>query len=83
MLLFLFIFVSATFGMTIFFEAYKNPTNHILIRCGQELMMFPCVVRAVDFVAPFTAKFGMHPLKFLAITAYLLTFLICLTISAL
>lgn len=83
MLLFLFIFVSCTFGMTILFEAYKNPTNHILIRCGQELMMFPRVVRAVDYVAPFTAKFGMNPLKFLAIAAYVLAFVVCLTISAL
>lgn len=83
MLLFLFIFASSTLGMTIAFEAYKNPTNHILIRCGQELMMFPCVVRAVDYVAPFTAKFGMNPLKFLAIAAYLLAFVVCLTISAL
>lgn len=83
MLLFLFIFVSATFGMTIAFEAYKNPTNHILIRCGHELMMFPRVVQAVNYVAPFTTKFGMNPLKFLAIAAYLLIFVLCLTISAL
>lgn len=83
MLLFLFIFSSSIFWMTFAFEAYKNPTNHILIRCGQELMMVPRVVRAVNYVSPFTAKFGMNPLKFLAITAYLLTFVVCVTISAL
>lgn len=83
MLLFLFIFVSSTFGLTVAFEAYKNPTNQILIRCGKELMMFPFVVLALNYVSPFTAKFGMNPLKFLAITAYFVTFVICLTISAL
>lgn len=83
MLLFLFIFVSLTLGMTIAFEAYKTPDNHILIRCGKELMTFPRVVQAVNYVTPFTAKHGLNPLKFLVISAYLLVFVLCLTVSAL
>lgn len=83
MLLFLFIFSSLTMAIPILFEIYKNPSNHILIRCGQELMTFPRVVKAVNYVTPFTAKYGINPLKFLAIGAYLLVFLFCLAISAL
>lgn len=83
MLLFLFIFSSCTMAIPILFEVYKNPSNHILIRCGQELMTFPRVVKAVNYVTPFTAKYGINPLKFLVIIAYLITFLLCLTITVL
>lgn len=82
MLLFLFIFASCTMAIPILFEAYKNPEDHILIRCGKELMMVPRVVKAVNYVTPFTSKYGINPLKFLAIGAYLLVFLFCLAIAA-
>lgn len=83
MLLFIFIFSSLMFLSIFLLEYHKTPHDHILIRCGRELMEVPRIVKAVDYVTPFATKIRMNPLKFLAISAYLSVFLLCLLISAL
>lgn len=81
MLLFLFIFVSGCFFLAYSVERYQKPDDHILIRCGEELMQMPKVVKAVNFVAPFAAKINMKPLKFLAILAYISVFVFCVLVA--
>lgn len=83
MLLFLFIFSSLMFLSTFLLEYHKNPHDHILIRCGRELMEVPRIVKAVNYATPFATKIRMNPLKFLEISVYLSVFLICFLISTL
>lgn len=81
MLLFLFLFVSGCFCMAFTVERYQKPNDHILIRCGSELMQMPEIVKAVNYVTPFATKIKMKPLAFLATVVYILAFLFCLLVA--
>lgn len=81
MLLFLFFFVSGCFCMAFTVQRYQKPNDHILIRCGEELMQMPKVVKAVNYVAPFAEKINMKPLNFLAILAYISAFVFCVLVA--
>lgn len=81
MLSFLFLFVSGCFFLAYSVERYQKPDDNILIRCDEELMQMPRVVKVVNYVTPFATKINMKPLTFLAILAYVSVFLFCVLVA--
>lgn len=82
-MLFLFLFVTFMFLPLFLIERYKNPNNHILIRCEQELITFQIVAKVVTLISPFATKINVRPFKVLWISTYIICFVVCLLISAL
>jgi hypothetical protein len=81
-MLFIFLFVSCCLIPTILLERYHSPNNHILIKCEQELLAsYPIVVQMVERVTPFATKIKTRPFKVIWLSAYIITFIICLLIS--